>query len=166
MAKQEFNSKCPKANKKLHDIRKELKLSQYNVADKLGLLYDTYSKKERSGNITFAFAIEFSNALGVDPYRFADVLKDDKYDIPEPENPFSSPKGTVLKANEPNSVIERFYGKNAEEPEEVTEPKAKKTVSYELDATEQCLMDTFRSFTKSKRNEAFDYLNNLRERKE
>lgn len=171
MDKHDSNNNCPSANQMLKKIRSDLNLNQYDVAEKMGMLYDTYSKKERCGNITFDFAIKFSKVLGVDPYLFAQVLGDgENKDSKANEKILITPPeaATVLTVRDSSNIEEILYG-NTQKPKEEPkpqneEPKSKKSkgIVYELNATEQGVINTFRRLSPDKRQEVFDFMNKIK----
>ena len=157
MSKYKPASDRPLINQIIRKTRSELGLSQDEVAEKMGMKSDTYSKKERLGNITVEWAIEFANAVGVSPEIFKEVFNEKKENEPlifEPQN------GDKFNLNSPKDFIDTIYGKAKPQQE-----KKKKTTTYELDSTECTIIDTFRDFSKPKRAEALTALNNIKDSK-
>ena len=91
----------PLINQKIREARKSKKLNQHQVAEKMGMLYDTYSKKERNGKITLDWLWEFCDAIQVSPSYFADVFG-------SVENPNEK---LIFRTKE--TVVDRLYGKTS-----------------------------------------------------
>ncbi len=146
MSKHKSLGERPLINQKIREVRKAQKLTQPQVAQRMGMLYDTYSKKERCGKITIDWLLEFSDAVGVDPSVFADVLS----------TIVSDPTHKTFGFEQPSEVIKNLYGDGAQ-----NQPKAEnqKPSGMQLSATEEGIINTYRGLSKAKQKEVRDFIN-------
>lgn len=155
MAKHPFKER-PAINQKIYMLRKELGLTQPEVAKLMGMKYDTYAKKECNGNITFDFVFKWAKTLNVDPVRFSEV-----FDIElDPENPYETQpepgKTFILKS--PNNGIIDIYDKQQ------AKSKEKNKLNFELTDDDFCVVKTFHFATKSEQTEIKNFINKLQKR--
>ncbi len=149
MSKHKPINERPLINQKIREARKLKKLNQHQVAEKMGMLYDTYSKKERKGKITFDWLVEFCNAIQISPSFFGDVFDNE----PKPTQKFTF--GT-----EP-TVETILYGKTTtdnKEPEPVAKKETKKMFDFELSDTEISVIKTYHGLSKSKQKEVREFI--------
>ncbi len=150
MSKHKSISTRPLINQKIRDARKLKKLNQHQVAEKMGMLYDTYSKKERNGKITFDWLWEFCDAIQISPSFFADVFEDE----PKPIQKFKF--GT-----EP-TVEDMLYGKTIpKNPEPVVKDESEKIFDFEPTDTEISVLKTYHGLSKSKQKEVLKFMTSL-----
>jgi Mg/Co/Ni transporter MgtE len=149
-------------------IRNDAGYTQPEAAALMEMKYDTFAKKERNGKITVEWAIEFAKRIGRDPSVFKCV-----FDLDPDENFFGSDKwkkllknpsqAMVLTAKSPDDITERLYGTVNNQIKTNTENKPysedQKGATYELDATEQCVINIFRKLPKEDRQEVFNFIN-------
>lgn len=178
MSKQHPISERPIINQTVYYIRKGLHLSQEEAAEKMGMLHDTFSKKERYGNLTLTWATKFADCVGVDPSIFSCVFaenisntyfKSDSWkrllqskikptiEVPiEPINPIFEPilEPKTYTVRYPDNIVDKIYS-NQNEPKKST-PK-----SITLNVTEECLVSRFRIFSKEHREDVFDLVNSI-----
>lgn len=150
MSKHKALNERPLINQKIREVRKAQKLTQPEVADRMGMLYDTYSKKERSGKITIDWLVEFSNAVGVSPAVFKDVLS--TIETEEPRKTFTF--------EQPSRVEELLYGNSDKKAE--TKVSEEKESGFQLSATEKSIIDIYRGLSKAKQKEVRDYISSKR----
>lgn len=169
MSKHSPKSNRPRLNKVVERIRSDAGYTQPEAAALMEMKYDTFAKKERNGKITVEWAIEFAKRIGRDPSVFKCV-----FDLDPDENFFDSDKwkkllknpsqGMVLTAKIPDDITERLYGTVKPDIENNIEndPSFEKQKSkiYELDATEQGVINVFRKLSKEERQEVFNFMNN------
>ncbi len=149
-------------NKMIKKIRKDLKLTQADVAKKMNMKLDTYSKKERLGNITIDWAHEFAKAVGVNPAVFKSVF--------ETENKlnFTPVDGTKLIFNDPNDFWNKVYKPVIEETK--TEPalevpkNASPNFSFKPSVKEHSLFETIHYFSKENQQKVIDLVNQLKQK--
>lgn len=140
-------------NQKICEARKLKKLNQYQAAEKMGMLYDTYSKKERNGKITVDWLLEFCDAIQISPSFFADIFAEE----PKPLKDFKF--GT-----EP-TVEDILFGKTTpKNPKPVVESKTQKIFDFEPTATEISVLKTYHGLSKSKQKEARDFIDSINKR--
>ena len=160
MYKKHLSDNRPKINQMIRLIRKQAGYDQAEAAEIMGMKYDTFAKKERNGNISIEWAIEFARKMGVSPTILKSVFDDDTQNELENNTEWkmildSTNTGLTLTANTPENPLEKLYGK----PQKT---ENKKTITYELNATEQSVIDTFRRLSKDKRQNVFDFMNNIK----
>lgn len=174
----------PILNQAIYYIRKELHLTQEQAAILMKMRPDTFSKKERLGNLKMAWVEEFAEAVNIDKSIFSYVLSGNV------TNEFfkteawkklvnSSRKTTNLKAKYPDNVLESFYGpkgnddifepdfENPTTEETITQiveaANNSKLKSVLLDPTECCLINIFRDYSKQNRTKLINYANILKD---
>ena len=135
-------------NERIKYYRNQKKLSQTELGAKLGLKCSTYSQMERQGNITVDMAIEIAKVLGVDP----DLIIYG-YEKSQPIEITVTKPQTII-AGEKTPFIEN-YGKPAVE---IKEEKVGDTLS----ATEEGIIEIYRSLPKDKQKELFNFINAMR----
>ena len=150
MSKHKSISTRPLVNQKVREARKLKKLNQRQVAEKMGMLYDTYSKKERNGKITFDWLEEFCDAIQISPSFFADVFDCESKPI----------KGFTFET-EP-TVEDILYGKTGpKNPEPVVKAESEKIFDFEPTDTEISVLKTYHGLSKSKQKEVLKFMNSL-----
>lgn len=149
MSKHKSLGERPLINQKIREVRKAQKLTQPQVAQRMGMLYDTYSKKERCGKITIDWLVEFSNAVGVSPSVFKDVLSTID----------NEPSHKTFVFEQPSEVEKTLYGDDTQ-----TQPKAEnqKQSGFQLSATEEGIINMYRGLSKAKQKEVRDFINSKR----
>lgn len=153
-------SERPSINQIIRQARKDLKLNQAQVAEKMGMKVDTYSKKERFGNITIDWALEFANAVGVDPAIFSAV-----FEAPKPQTlNFTPETGEVFTFKTRTDGIDRIYGKPKDDDKKEDKNNDKNPFPFTLNATEKSLVETFHYLSKSQQNEILTFANEVKER--
>ena len=142
-------------NQKIREARKSKNLNQHQAAEKMGMLYDTYSKKERNGKITYDWLLKFCTALEISPSFFSDVFVDE-------------PKTIQKFRFETEPTVETIlYGKSSTDKKEfepAVKAETKKMFEFEPSDTEISVLNTYHGLSKSKQKEVREFINSINKR--
>ena len=135
-------------NERIKYYRNQKKLSQTELGAKLGLKCSTYSQMERQGSISVPMALDIAKFLEVNP----DLIIYG-YEKNQPIEITVTKPQTII-AGEKTPFIENY----AKPAVEIKEEKVGNTLS----ATEEGIIEIYRSLPKDKQKELFNFINAMR----
>ncbi|MBO5211038.1 MAG: helix-turn-helix domain-containing protein [Clostridia bacterium] len=138
-------------NERIRKYRKEKKLSQGQLAAKLGIKTSTYSQMEREGNVSADMVLRIAAELGIDPNLIFYGTQ------ATPQN------STILTFHSPNKLEETLYGPQSVsklEKEEIP----KNHLPFTLSNTEKNIITIYHNLPKAQQKEIRECIDTIRKR--
>ncbi len=143
-------------NERIKKYRKERKLTQGELAAKIGVKTSTYSQMEREGNIKVDMALKIAEALNVDP----NLIVYGEPNTPDEELIFSPSKPDEYIFHTSGGIIETLYG-TAQQPEEKNDEI---DLPFTLSNTEKNVITAYHYLTKPQQKEVRVFIDDVRKR--
>ncbi len=143
-------------NDRIKKYRKERKLTQAELAAKIGVKTSTYSQMEREGNIKVDMALKIAEALNVDP----NLIVYGKSITPDEELIFSPGKPDEYVFKTSGNIAEKLYGPTSQ-PEEKNDEI---DLPFTLSNTEKNVITAYHYLTKPQQKEVRVFIDDVRKR--
>ena len=141
-------------NERIRKYRKLKKLSQGQLADKLGIKTSTYSQMEREGNVSADMVLKIADVLDVDPALIFLGVDATPKDV------------TKLVFRTSGNIEEMLYGAQPKPSYQHESIKAeiKNELPFTLSNTEKNIITIYHDLPKAQQKEIREFIDNVRKR--